>query len=342
MKRRYLTLDAMRGVAALAVVALHLTQRFGGHGPTYGYLAVDLFFVLSGFVLSYSYDERLGNGSLTLGGYLRKRIVRLIPLYILGIVLGVASLLAQPKEGVTGVRLVVAALINTVALPSPIVSPIGASFPINPAFWSLFFEFWIASLAFGVFHKQLRGRVLAAVIVAGAVGNLVTIHHFHDLNEGWGFSPESFLAGLSRVAFSCGAGVALARRQRRAPVTFRVPSWICLTALGVLLYLAPKGVLGHVYEAACVLVAFPALVFVSTGAVERFPLIGRLFGDASYAIYAIHFPMITFAALLFGTTISRHRTPLELTLMAMFVFLALVVAEVDERLRKGRWTLGQR
>ena len=75
---RFLTLDGLRGLAALIVVAVHASEHFGSAGPRFGYLAVDLFFVLSGFVLSYAYDRRFADG-MTNRQFMRLRIERLAP-----------------------------------------------------------------------------------------------------------------------------------------------------------------------------------------------------------------------------------------------------------------------
>ena len=61
-KPRYEILDGLRGVAALLVIGYHLFESYYGGGPdqpiNHGYLAVDFFFALSGFVIGYAYDDR--------------------------------------------------------------------------------------------------------------------------------------------------------------------------------------------------------------------------------------------------------------------------------------------
>ena len=89
MKPRRLVLDGMRGVAALAVVALHLKDSLGISAPPASYLAVDLFFMLSGFVLAQAYGARLA-GPLSPWGFIRLRLIRLYPLYLAGLVVGAA------------------------------------------------------------------------------------------------------------------------------------------------------------------------------------------------------------------------------------------------------------
>src|SRR5262245_14845562 len=84
------TLDAMRGVAAIVVVTFHLGSLLPG-ATTEGYLAVDFFFALSGYVLARTYDARLEHGMESLD-FIRRRIIRLYPLYLIGFSLGAASI----------------------------------------------------------------------------------------------------------------------------------------------------------------------------------------------------------------------------------------------------------
>ena len=84
-KPRYEILDGLRGVAALIVVAFHLFETYSA-GVTHqmlnhGYLAVD-FFVLSGFVIGYAYDDRWGR--MTTWQFFKRRLIRLHPMLVAG------------------------------------------------------------------------------------------------------------------------------------------------------------------------------------------------------------------------------------------------------------------
>src|ERR1700748_2635195 len=97
-KRHFEILDGLRGVAALAVVTFHFmewvtfdySKNFIGHG----FLAVDFFFCLSGFVIAYAYDDRIGKMGLL--EFFKSRAIRLRPLVILGSVLGLLTFLFDP------------------------------------------------------------------------------------------------------------------------------------------------------------------------------------------------------------------------------------------------------
>ena len=84
-KNHYDILDGLRGVAAVLVVVFHLFESFTGGNHliqviNHGYLSVDFFFVLSGFVVGYAYDDRWGK--MTIGGFFKRRIIRLHPMVV--------------------------------------------------------------------------------------------------------------------------------------------------------------------------------------------------------------------------------------------------------------------
>src|SRR5258708_15022901 len=142
-RKRYITLDAMRGIAALFVVARHFSGLHGAADPQFSFLAVDLFFLLSGFVLSFSYDQRFAAG-MPPATFLVKRIIRLYPLYLLGMALGIALGLSDAirhRPGATGMgAFLVQALTGLVILPSPTWHSRPDPFPFLIPAWSPFLE----------------------------------------------------------------------------------------------------------------------------------------------------------------------------------------------------------
>lgn len=91
-KPRYEILDGLRGVAAMLVVAHHLFETYFHTAPNqpinHGYLAVDFFFVLSGFVIGYAYDDRWNR--MSIWNFAKRRLVRLHPMVIFGTLIGTA------------------------------------------------------------------------------------------------------------------------------------------------------------------------------------------------------------------------------------------------------------
>jgi len=300
-KARFLTLDALRGVGALAVMAGHAGIVLNAYRPPFMYLAVDMFFVLSGFVLAHAYDRKFAGG-LSVQAFLKARIARLYPIYLIGLVLGLVSVALSNTHALSPARALLSFFFGIFALPSPPVETLGVLFPLNGPFWSLFFEFWVANLAFALFWRQLQGRSLLAVILVSASILAFLGLRFGGLDFGWTW--HQLPGGLVRVCYSFFAGVALLRlhaRQTRLPA---VPSWICLLIFAAVMLLPLQGVLKGPYEVFVVLLIFPTLIYFGAGAVERRPQIGKALGDASYAIYAVHRPLL--AILLWPLALERQ------------------------------------
>ena len=105
-KPHYELLDGLRGVAAQLVVFHHIFEGYAFAGSVngvgdgiiahlnHGYLAVDFFFLLSGFVIGYAYDDRWQRG-FTLSDFFRRRLIRLHPMVVFGAVVGLVCFLLQ-------------------------------------------------------------------------------------------------------------------------------------------------------------------------------------------------------------------------------------------------------
>jgi peptidoglycan/LPS O-acetylase OafA/YrhL len=287
--RRFLTLDALRGVGAIAVMAGHAGILLNAYMPPFMYLSVDMFFVLSGFVLAHAYDGKFAEG-LSVWAFLKARIARLYPIYLIGLVLGLAGAAVSNTHALTRARALLSFFFGLFALPSPPVETLGALFPLNGPFWSLFFEFWVANLAFALFWRKMHGRLLLAVILGSASILAFLGLRFGGLDFGWTW--HQFPGGLVRVCYSFFAGVALLRLHARQRHSFAVPSWLCLFIFAAIVLLPLQGPMKALYEVFIVLLVFPILIYFGAGAVERRPQIGKVLGDASYAIYAVHRPLL--------------------------------------------------
>lgn len=90
-KGRFVFLDELRGLAALSVVLLHASQIFSFRLNSHPSLAVDFFFCLSGFVLANGYEQELKSGALGSRAFFLKRVVRLYPMIVVGVALGVLA-----------------------------------------------------------------------------------------------------------------------------------------------------------------------------------------------------------------------------------------------------------
>lgn len=162
-KPHYDILDGLRGVAALLVVVFHLCEAHAtSHFDqllNHGYLAVDFFFILSGFVIGYAYDDRLGK-TMTIGNFFKRRLIRLHPMIIMGVVLGAIAFFIQGSAQWDGKHVATSAVMLSMlcamffipALPGARyeVRGNGEMFPLNGPNWSLFFEY-IGNILYAVF-----------------------------------------------------------------------------------------------------------------------------------------------------------------------------------------------
>ena len=153
-KPRYEILDGLRGVAAVIVVIFHLLETYSKGVPyqllNHGYLAVDFFFVLSGFVVGYAYDSRWSQG-MTFGNFCKRRIIRLQPMLIFGTIVGALLFYMQGDHPAFGPIMqtpwwivVLLTIIGGTVLPIPKSWDIRgwAEFnPLNGATWSLLWEY---------------------------------------------------------------------------------------------------------------------------------------------------------------------------------------------------------
>jgi len=288
-RRRYATFDAMRGVAAIAVVVGHFDQVMGTPWPPYFFLAVDLFFLLSGFVLAMNYDRRFAAG-MTAFQFMRLRAIRLWPLVLIGAVIGLINQLDYSSPMGPQLHSFVSFVFTCFALPSPPQPYPNLLFPLNTVFWTLLLEFWVANLVFALLWKRLHGPWLWGLIGAGALGMLGSERLYHDLALGWGWSNAG--VGLARVIYSFFLGVALGRRFPTGVSWIRLPSWLLAVDVLAVFFIPVYGRFGGMAGLFYILVLLPLLVVLGAGARERNPRAGALLGDASYAVYAIHYPLL--------------------------------------------------
>jgi len=289
--RVFHTLDALRGVAATGVVALHFKTYFTPLQFPSGYLAVDLLFIMSGVVIAHSYDRRFRHG-MSAWHFMRARLIRLYPLYALGTVLGLAatsaSLLGNNSDGWDVTALLIATACAVFFMPDLYGRPNDRLFPLNTPCWSLFFEL-LVNVAFGVLWKWLSPRCLGISCALCGIGVLVAIVVCGDIDQG--YTAAGFFPGLLRTVFGFSLGVLIARRVGTAPRVSSAPLFLAICAVVVVaMGGAPGGTARVIWDAVCVLVVFPAVVIASTLVDPPSWLRGpaAFLGVTSYAIYVLH------------------------------------------------------
>jgi peptidoglycan/LPS O-acetylase OafA/YrhL len=313
-KRFFYSLDGIRAIASLLVVVFHTNSFFGGSGFQESYLAVDLFFALSGVVICHSYDHRLRSG-LSPAHFVWIRAARIYPLYLLGCALTLIAVLGFQSESAAE-HLPWHILLAALLLPNVGASAL-AFFPLNLPAWSLFLEFAVNLFYAGV-ARFLRSRTLLLIMGTAVLGLAccLWILRPYGLSIGWRRVPwRSFdiglLGGVFRVAYSFFAGVFLYRRfGARAPIGVNgryakcVP-WAIFATVAALLMASPSPAVRPFYDLAAITVVFPAIIYLAIWFQPRGWLARacKFGGGVSYAVYALHYPLSTLLqAVLLQTT----------------------------------------
>ena len=315
-KQVFQTMNGLRGVAALAVVAFHWTLQQPLH-LKYGYLAVDFFFVLSGFVIAHSYDERL-KGELALRDFILTRLVRLYPLYLGGTFLAILVIIISfiikgrlIETNVNGANAIPYALLM---LPTPPQTNDWAQahlYPLNGPAWSLLFEL-IVNIIYAMSVRLWTEGKLIILMTLTAFMLLMSDNFYGD--GGWNWS--SAYMGLLQVFYSFPAGVLIYKLYKRQISFPAIPSPATVVILlGLLMLPYAWGIQFSV------LVGFPLLVaLAATSEPNRIFLpIFSMLGAASYAIYAIHQPLHG----LISATLTKFGLPIGL--LADVILMILII-----------------
>lgn len=305
-KPHYHVLDGLRGVAAMMVIVYHIFECFDYSPLPHGNLAVDFFFVLSGFVIGYAYDDRWKKG-LTTGLFIRRRLIRLHPMVVAGVLFGVVAFLLAGSQRWDGSHVdigwvmvaMVCALFMIPIVPGTQSDVRGFTemFPLNGPCWSLFFEY-IGNLLYALLLHRLPTKVLA--LIATACGMILTWSALQRgyIDQGWSLAEGGFWGGMVRMLFPYTIGMLMARCFK--PLKVKGTFWKCSL---VVLIIGAVPILGGedtiwmngVYCAVCVVVLFPAIVWIAASE----PMVEmhawhpcRVLGDISYPLYASHYPFM--------------------------------------------------
>lgn len=315
LRPRFDILDGLRGVAALLVIWYHFFEGFAtspmDQMMNHGYLAVDFFFVLSGFVIGYAYDGRWKAGNMTFGRFMLRRVIRLHPMVVLSVVLGAVAFLLQGSVKWDGTpvsvdKLLIALVLGLFLIPvlpgaDGEVRGNGEMFPLNGPSWSLFFEY-IGSILYGLILHRLGRRSLAAVVVLSAAGlaccALGNISGAYHLGVGWTMADMGFVGGFFRLSFSFSVGLLLTRSFRRR--TVRGAFWICAALIAAAMACPYVGgsepsAANAIYDLTCTIVLFPVIVYIGACGTsdDRFTgPVSEFMGRMSYPIYIIHYPVM--------------------------------------------------
>lgn len=282
---RLLGFDALRGVAALVVLFYHIQMRYKtGSVWTMGALAVDLFFLLSGYVMARTYEARMAGG-LRFGSFMAARYRRLWLPYAIGLTIGLAWWLTDSVGLGAGL---VSLAFGLLFLPTPMMGR--NIFALNTPGWSLFFELAANALHALVFAR-LGDRALMALLAV-----LATLFWFMSFDAGWllaGTKLDFWPFAAVRTLVPYLIGILLWRLARdRGP---QLPWWATLVALPLVI-LAGKQAPQPLFQVLFVLLICPLLVLCALR-FEAGPVVSRVasaLGTLSYPLYAVHMPVLYF------------------------------------------------
>ena len=365
-KPRYEILDGLRGVAAMLVVAFHLFETYSKGAPyqiiNHGYLAVDFFFVLSGFVIGYAYDDRWDK--MTTWGFFKRRLVRLQPMLVIGAVIGLLFYLFgdQPMfrliAETPGWKLALVFVLGCFMIPvrpSMDVRGWDESFPINGPQWTLFFEY-IANILYALVFRHLPKWGLAICVAVFAVLTLdftlgwdilgIAPNYQGRVIGGWSLTVEQMYVGFARLLYPFFCGLLISRIGKFIKVNGGF--WWCSLILAIILIMPRIGapteqgfIFNGIYEAVCILLIFPLLVMMGAGSQikgVKSLKICKFFGELSYPLYITHYPLIYMQM---AWTASHPEAPqwqhvmMSVCVFFMAIFLAWATLKLfDEPVRK--------
>jgi len=359
-KSHYNILDGLRGVAAVMVVAFHIfeasaTSHFN-QIINHGYLAVDFFYVLSGFVIGYAYDDRWGK--LTSGGFFKRRLIRLHPMVVMGMIVGAIGFYFQasnlfPAINQTPVwKMLLVMLIGFTIIPVPLSLDIRGwheMHPLNGPGWSLFFEY-VANILYALFIRKFSNKALSVLVfIAGcALIHLAVTSPKGDIIGGWSVEPEQLRIGVTRLMYPFFAGLLLSRMVK--PTQVKHAFLLCSVLIILILSFPRVGGAEHLwvnglYDSLSIIILFPLIVYLgASGEIKgKFTSkISKFLGDISYPIYITHYPLIyIYTAWVIDNKVSLNKAlPVGLLVLLGSIALAYACLKLyDEPVRK--W-LGKR
>lgn len=319
-KPHYELLDGLRGVAAVLVLFYHIFEGFSfaevtnGAGDgiirtlNHGHIAVDFFFILSGFVISYAYDDRWKK--MSTWQFFKRRLIRLHPMLIMGAIIGFLAFAFVGFERWDGTTaptgwVMTALLLTMFMIPAVPGVPYevrgnGEMFPLNGPGWSLFFEY-IGNILYALFMRRMSTRILTIFTILLGIAHawffIGNVSGYDMIGVGWTIDEVNFWGGLVRMLFPFSMGMLLARTFK--PRKIKGAFWICSIALIVLFsipYIVSTGnvSLNSLYEFICIAFLFPLIVWLgacgtANGTTGR---MNSLLGELSYPLYIVHYPIM--------------------------------------------------
>ncbi|WP_029281197.1 acyltransferase [Pedobacter sp. R20-19] len=294
-KQHFTVLDGLRGIAAFGVVTYHFmemvytdyTRNIIGHG----FLAVDFFFCLSGFVIGYAYDDRMEKIGIV--QFFKSRIIRLHPLVLFGSILGLIAFLCDPFGGHPGIfsfgKIILLFLSSALLIPFPIIEERAFNlFGLNAPSWSLFWEY-VANIFYAFILYRLSKKYLLVLAILGALALGTVAYNSGSLMGGW--AGSNFWDGGARILYSFLAGLLIFRFKW---IIKNKLGFIGLSILLSLTLVMPFFQYNWLAELLVVLIYFPVLIALGAGTSihESIKKLCIFLGKISYPLYMTHYAAI--------------------------------------------------
>jgi peptidoglycan/LPS O-acetylase OafA/YrhL len=334
-KSHYEILDGLRGVASILVVIFHVFETYSGDRfhqfINHGYLAVDFFFVLSGFVVSYAYDDRWSK--MTQWDFYKRRLIRLQPMIIIGTLIGAALFYFQacpvfPLISGTPVwQMLLVMLVGFTMLPLPISMDIRGwqeMHPLNGPAWSLFFEY-IANILYAVIVRKFSKKLLSIFVFLSAcyLVQYLIMGPQGDVIGGWALDKTQLHVGFARLLYPFFAGVLLCRMGKL--IHIKNAFTVCSVLLLVVFFIPRIGGTEHLwmnglYESFSIIIVFPLIVAIGAGGAMTTKYANKIcsfLGAISYPLYITHYPLIY----LHLAWVANYKIPMQTGLLGGLVVL---------------------
>lgn len=332
-KPRYEILDGLRGIAAIIVLLYHHAEIFGPDPITrslnHGYLAVDFFFILSGFVIGYAYDDRWDR--MSTWNFFKRRLTRLHPMIIFSTLFcmvffyyGMGDLFPLVHDTTPWqlLMLMIFSMLMIPATPGMDIRGWQETNPINGNAWTLYFEYF-ANIMYALVIRRFPKWLLAFFVGCTAIltldltldidmfGFLAERHHdAYTVVGGWTTNMEQGYVGFVRLLYPFFAGLLISRIMRDGKSSSIINSnsslsngfWLTSLFLIVVLVMpriggAPESgnaIWNGVYEALSILILFPVIVWMGarSNVAGRSAKVCKWLGEISYPLYVTHYCLI--------------------------------------------------
>jgi peptidoglycan/LPS O-acetylase OafA/YrhL len=339
-KSHYEILDGLRGVASILVVVFHVFETYSGDRfhqiINHGYLAVDFFFVLSGFVVAYAYDDRWDK--MTQWDFYKRRLIRLQPMVIMGTIIGAALFYFQgssafPLINQTPVwKMLLVMLVGFTMIPlTPSMDIRGwqEMHPLNGPAWSLFFEY-IANILYALVIRRFSKTLLTIFVVLSGcfLVQYLLMGPQGDVIGGWSIDKTQLHIGFARLLYPFFAGMLLCRVGKL--IRIKNAFAVCSVLLLIIFFIPRIGGtdqlwMNGLYESIAIIVVFPLIVSIGAGGT----LTGKFatktctfLGAISYPLYITHYGFIY----LHIAWVANNKVPMSTGLLGGAVLLVVSIA----------------